>query len=75
MCIQHAEPPSVCEVFDSLPPTVSSTLTQQVAAMVTCSSPYLTIRNVDEQHQRGVNDCGLFAIAFTEELYSGNDLE
>lgn len=74
VCVSNRlSPPGVCDVYDSLPPTYSSTLTTQVATMMKCSSPQFTLRYVDVQHQSGGDDCALFAVAFADALCAGAD--
>ena len=65
--------PEVCDLYDSMPPVYSSTLTSQVAAIMKCQSPCFKLRHIDVQHQSGGQDCGLFAIAFMYALCAGKD--
>ena len=46
--------PEVCDLYDSMPPVYSSTLTSQVAAMMKCQSPCFKLRHIDVQHQSSI---------------------
>ena len=67
-------PPGVCDIFDSMPATYSSTLIRQVAAMMKTPNPSFTLRYINVQMQAGASDCGLFATAFTTALCARQDL-
>jgi len=66
-------PPGVCDIFDSMPATYSSTLIRQVAAMMKTPNPSFTLRYINVQMQTGASDCGLFATAFTTALCARQD--
>ena len=66
-------PPGVCDVYDSMPASNSPTLSRQVAAMMRCSEPALTLRYINVQMQGGASDCALFAIAFAVTLSESDD--
>ena len=66
-------PPGVCDVYDSMAASNSPTLSRQVAAMMKCSEPALTLRYINVQMQGGASDCALFAIAFAVTLSEGDD--
>ena len=66
-------PPNTCNVYDSLYPNYSSSLTTQVAAIMNTSEQSFTINYMNVQMQSGNNDCGLFSIAFATALCSGRD--
>ena len=65
--------PEVCDLYDSMPPVYTSTLTCQVAAIMKYQSPSFKLRHIDVQHQSGGQDCGLFSIAFIYAVCTGKD--
>lgn len=74
VCASNAlSSPGVCDVYDSMPASHSSTLTRQVAAIMKSPEPAFTMRYINVQMQNGANDCGLFAVAFAVALCSGKD--
>ncbi len=56
-----------------MPPVVTSTLTNQIAAILKHKEPEFKLRYINVQHQSGGNDCGPFAIAFAVALCAGKD--
>ena len=74
MCISNIHSsPGVCDIYDSMPASKSSTLTKQVAAVMQCAEPSFKMRFVNVQMQSGASDCALFAIAFAVALCAGKD--
>jgi hypothetical protein len=65
--------PGVCDIYDSMAPSHSPTLTRQVAAIMQCPEPSFKMRHINVQMQTGGSDCGLFALAFATALCAGKD--
>lgn len=65
--------PGVCDVYDSMPASLSPTLSRQLAVMMKYHKPSFTVRFISVQMQSGASDCGLFALAFAVALCSGKD--
>ena len=51
-------------VYDSLYPSISSSVKRQIAALLATDHDEITLRHMNVQMQSGTYDCGLFGIAF-----------
>ena len=51
-------------VYDSLYPSISSSVKRQIAALLATDHDEITLRHMNVQMQSSTYDCGLFAIAF-----------
>lgn len=58
-------------VFDSLYPSVSSSVKRQVAALLATDHDKVTLKYKKVQMQSRIYDCGLFAIVFVTALVHG----
>ena len=67
--------PHTVDVFDSIRgfSVNSSSLKNQIAAILKTPTSSFNINFIDVQTQMGSNDCGIFAIAFAVALCSGSD--
>ena len=67
--------PHTVDVFDSIRvfSVNSSSLKNQIAAILKTPASSFNINFIDVQTQMGLNDCGIFAIAFAVALCSGRD--
>ena len=54
---------------DSLAPAPTSNLFQQVASFLAATSTSILLKYIDVTMQNGYVDCGLFAIAFANNLW------
>ncbi len=66
-------PPNSCCVYDSLYPNYSTSLTNQLAAIMKTPEDSFVVKYMNVQQQAGANDCGLFAIAFAAALCNNKD--
>ena len=62
--------PSVC-VYDSLYSSAGTLLEAQIASLIHTEKPEISLKFIDVPVQAGMNDCGLFAIAFATALALG----
>ena len=62
--------PSVC-VYDSLYSSAGTLLGGQIASLIHTEKPEISLKFIDVPVQAGLNDCGLFAIAFATALALG----
>jgi hypothetical protein len=63
---------SQVDIFDSLPPKVTDSLQNQIAALLCTKEQNITLQYKQYQQQNGSKDCGLYALAFAAMLASGN---
>ena len=73
MCASNSSSPGVCELYDRLPASHSSTFTMQVGAIMKSPERAFTMQYINVQMQSAVNECGLLAIAFVVTLCAGKD--
>ena len=64
---------SLIRVYDSLYPTVSTSVQTQTASIMNSQKSSVTFVAERTQFQRGGVDCGLFAIAYATDLCYGNN--
>ena len=60
-------------VYDSLHIRLSSIVKELIADLLQWKEDYITIHHCDVQWQVGVNDCGIFAIAFATAICNGDE--
>ena len=60
-------------VYDSLYPSVPTTIKMQIATLLLTQQPAILLHNMDVQMQSGTSDCGVFAIAFATALVLGSN--
>jgi hypothetical protein len=65
--------PNTVRVYCSLLHRPSAKCRLVISQYVRCNSSRLTFQVMNVAKQRNVKDCGLYAIAFAEQLLSGND--
>ena len=58
-------------LYDDISPSYKSKLLKQIVYMLFPKSKHVTLQWADVQKQRGLNDCGLFAIAIATSLCYG----
>ena len=68
-----AEHPAEVFVYDSMYSCASTSIKQQIAALLATPSNSITLKFVDVQMQSGGYDCGLFAVAFATALVLGKN--
>ena len=76
VCVSNIfSPPGTVDVFDSMPSFSinSSGLLDQVASILKSTDSFFQLRHIDIQRQTGSSDCGLFAIANSIALCTGED--
>ncbi len=67
-------PPGVIKIYDSMPNCALYSKTKRhIASIVMTKETSIEVQFVDVQIQSGVSDCGLFALAFSTSLCSGDD--
>ena len=64
--------PSLARVYDSMNFTTSVATQSQIAAIMRCPTDSITLEVHNVQLQKGVTDCGLYAIAYATDLCHGN---
>ena len=57
--------------FDSLPPALTSSKMNQIAALLATPKDAIKVKYIDTQMQSGSSDCGIFAVAFATALANG----
>lgn len=65
--------PSTINVYDSLHGYLPQHAQKLVADIMMSPDRAIEVRYIDVQWQSGMSDCGLFALAFTTSLCSGQD--
>ena len=58
-------------IYNSLGTSVSSSVKNQIAALLCSKESHITLQFVDVQQQTGGYDCGLYAIAYATTLING----
>ena len=66
-------PDNTVYVYNSLDSDIPMAATEQICSIMYALSDKLTIISKPVQVQQGMNDCGLFAIAFATSIASGQD--
>ena len=61
-------PPGVVNVYDSGGRYTTSRNKKEIAALLQTGKDTITLHYMNVQHQVGVSDCGLFALAFATSL-------
>ena len=57
--------------FDSLPPALTLSVMNQIAALLATPKDAIKVKYIDTQMQSGSSDCGIFAVAFVTALANG----
>ena len=64
--------PSLARVYNSMNFTTSVATQSQIAVIMWCLTDCITLEVQNVQLQKGVTDCGLYAIAYATDLCYGN---